>query len=60
MRQTKADRKAAWMRQFHDALIARHPKLSGRVDWDAATYYYLHGVDALDAVERYCVARNIT
>ena len=58
-RSTKADRQAQWMVAFSDMLLARHPRLAGRIDWDAAKYYYLYGTDVSDAVDQYIIARNI-
>lgn len=57
--QTKAQKQADWMHRFDDALVTRHPKLSGRIEWEAAKYYYLHGFTVEDAVERYCIARDL-
>jgi hypothetical protein len=58
-RPTKADRQAQWMIAFSDMLLARHPRLAGRIDWDAAKYYYLYGTPVADAVDQYIIARNI-
>lgn len=58
-RPTKADRQAQWMVAFSDMLLAKHPHLAGRIDWDAAKYYYLYGTDVADAVDQYIIARNI-
>lgn len=58
-RPTKADRQAQWMVAFSDMLLARHPRLAGRIDWDAAKYYYLYGTDVAGAVDQYIIARNI-
>lgn len=58
-RATKADRQAQWTVAFSDALLARVPRLAGRIDWDAARYYYLHGTLVADAVDQYIIARNI-
>ena len=58
--QTKAQRQADWLARFTEALLTRHPRLSGHIDWDAAKYYYFHGTDVVDAVDQYCLARNIT
>lgn len=57
--QTKAQRQADWLAQFTDALLSRHPRLVGRIDWDAARYYFLHGTPVAEAVDQYCLARNI-
>jgi len=57
--QTKAQRQADWLAQFTDALLTRVPRLAGRIDWDAAKYYYLYGTDVADAVDQYIIARSI-
>jgi hypothetical protein len=57
---SKADRQTQWMIAFSDMLLARHPRLAGRIDWDAAKYYYLYGTPVSDAVDQYIIARNIT
>ena len=49
--QTKAQRQAEWLAQFSDALLARIPGLSGRIEWPAALHYYFYGTDVADAVE---------
>ena len=56
---SKADRQTAYMVAFAELLLARHPRLAGRIDWDAAKYYYLYGTDVSDAVDQYIIARNI-
>lgn len=58
--QTKAQRQAEWLAQFSDALTARVPALSGRIEWPAALHYYHSGTPVADAVDQYCIARNIT
>jgi hypothetical protein len=45
---------------FAELLLAKHPRLAGRIDWDAAKYYYLYGTAVADAVDQYIIARNIT
>ena len=47
------------MASFAETLLARVPRLAGRIDWDAARYYYLYGTDVADAVDQYIIARNI-
>ena len=56
---TKADRQTAYMVAFAELLLAKHPRLAGRIDWDAARYYYLYGTPVADAVDQYIIARNI-
>ena len=58
-RPTKADLQAQWMVAFSDMLLAKYPRLAGRIDWDAAKYFYLYGTDVADAVDQYIIARNI-
>jgi hypothetical protein len=48
------------MAKFAELLLAKHPRLAGRIDWDAAKYYYLYGTAVADAVDQYIIARNIT
>ena len=57
--QTKAQRQAEWLAQFSDALLARIPGLSGRIEWPAALHYYFSGTPVPEAVDQYCIARNI-
>lgn len=58
--QTKAQRQADYMAAFAETLLARFPRLAGRIDWDAAKHYYFSGTPVADAVDQYCIARNIT
>lgn len=58
-RQTKAEQRAQWMGHFVEQLLKAHPELSGRIDWDAATYYFLYGKTVEDAVSEYCIARGL-
>lgn len=57
--ETKAQRQADWLSRFADLLLTRAPRLAGRVDWDAAKHYYFSGAAPRDAVDQYCLARNI-
>jgi hypothetical protein len=57
--ETKAQKQANWLAQFADALLARHPALSGRIDWNAAKHYYFSGKPIADAIDEYCIARGI-
>lgn len=56
----KNEKMADWLAQFTDKLVGLHPRLSGRIDWDAAKHYYYSGASVDDAVTQYCIARNIT
>ncbi len=56
---SKADRQTAYMVAFAELLLAKHPRLAGQIDWDAAKYYYLYGTAVADAVDQYIIARNI-
>lgn len=53
------EKMAAWFAQFMDKLVGLHPRLSGRIDWDAAKHYYYSGASVDDAVAQYCLARDI-
>ena len=55
----KRPTKAQWMASFAETLLTRVPRLAGRIDWDAARYYYLYGTPVSDAVDQYIIARNI-
>lgn len=59
MKPTKAQRQADYVAAFAETLLARFPRLAGRIDWDAAKHYYFSGVPVADAVDQYCIARNI-
>jgi len=56
---TKAQRQAEWLAQFSDALITRAPALSGRIEWPSALHFYFSGMSVPDAVDQYCINRNI-
>lgn len=55
----KPDKVAIWMGYFVEQLLKAHPELSGRIDWSAATYYFLYGKTVEDAVFEYCMARGL-
>lgn len=57
--ETKAQKQANWLARFTDALLARHPQLAGRVDWDAAKHYCFGGTSVAEAVDQYSLARNL-
>ena len=59
VKMTKAQRQAEWLAAFSDLLTARRPALSGRIEWPAALHYYYSGMTPEDAVDSYCLARNI-
>ena len=56
---TKAQAQADWYGKFTEALVSHHPELAGRIDWDAAKYYFLYGTPVSEAVDQYCIARGI-
>lgn len=56
---TKAQRQAEWLATFSDLLTTRKPELSGRIEWPAALHYFFSGKTPADAVDSYCIARNI-
>lgn len=59
MSKRAAERQAKYCAEFSDALLARAPQLSGRIDWPAVLHYYYSSTGVLDAVDKYCIARNI-
>lgn len=57
--QNKAERQADYCARFSDALLTRAPGLSGRIEWPAVLHYYHSGTPVTEAVDQYCIARNI-
>lgn len=58
--QKKTQRQAEYMATFAEMLLARFPRLSGRIEWPAVQHYYFSGVPVTDAVDQYIIARSIT
>lgn len=46
------------MGRFCDAIEAQAPHLSGRIDWNTATHYFLTGRDAAEAAALYLENRK--
>ncbi|NBT32384.1 MAG: hypothetical protein EBT13_10940 [Rhodobacteraceae bacterium] len=57
--ETKAARQADYCARFSDLLLTRAPQLSGRIEWPAVLHYFHSGAPVADAVDQYCMARNI-
>ena len=53
MKQSKAQRQAAWLIEFTDHVISRAPVHSGRIEWASALHFYFTGLTPADAAERY-------
>lgn len=51
--ETKAQRRAAWMAAFSDAVVTLRPHLAGRIDWASAAFYFFQGIDPTEAAGRY-------
>lgn len=49
---SKADQRAQWMAEYERLVVAAKPELTGRIDWDTATYLYLSGVSVTAAAQR--------
>lgn len=49
--------KAKWMSDFNDSVIESMPSLSGKIDWNTATYFYNIGLSATEASLKY-IANN--
>lgn len=58
--QKKTQRQAEYLATFAEMLLARFPRLSGRIEWPAVQHYYHYGTPVTDAVDQYIIARNIT
>jgi hypothetical protein len=43
--------RAQWMEKFESACVRLLPKLRGRVDWNAADYYYCQGMGPVEAAQ---------
>lgn len=50
--------RAQWMSAFMDGVLARAPRMAGRIDWATATHYFLTGRDADEAAALYVENRN--
>lgn len=53
-------KKHEYMAAFAEMLLARFPRLAGRIEWPAVQHYYHYGTPVTDAVDQYIIARNIT
>ena len=53
-------KKHEYMATFAEMLLARFPRLAGRIEWPAVQHYYHYGTPVADAVDQYIIARNIT
>jgi len=51
--------RAAWLREFEAAVVARRPDLAGRIEWPSALYYHGHGIEPLAAAAAYLAAREV-
>jgi hypothetical protein len=55
-KQNRKDRiRAEWMSQFEDAVTKGAPELTGKVDWDSATYFFLSGKSASESAAQHLV-----
>jgi hypothetical protein len=46
-------RRQKWMQAFESAVVSVREELSGRIDWDTATYFYHQGITPEVAAQRY-------
>jgi hypothetical protein len=51
--QTKAQRQADWMSRFSDHVVTLNGKLSGKIDWHTAQFFYDQGRDPIEAAQQY-------
>lgn len=52
MRQSKAQRRAAWMADMETILLGLAPDQAGRIDWDTAAFHFNSGRSSSDAAHR--------
>lgn len=57
MRQTKAQRQAAWLTEFVDLVVATDGRHSGRIEWSSALHYYFTGLTPAEGSTRYLATR---
>ena len=57
MKQTKAQRQAAWLIEFTDHVVSMAPAHAGRIEWPSALHYYFTGVTPTSAAIRYLAIR---
>jgi hypothetical protein len=56
---TRAERYAEWLAEFYLALRARAPKVAQQIEWPVVKRYYFSKYTVQDALDEYCLARNI-
>jgi hypothetical protein len=49
--------KAKWMTEFEKSVTRLNSKLSGKIEWDSATYFFNSGKNPTDAAEQYVNSR---
>jgi len=42
-----------WMGEFEKEVVKLAPEKRGKVDWDAASYYFLQGMDPKEAAHKH-------
>lgn len=47
-----------WMGEYEQELVKLMPHMRGKVDWDAASYYFLQGIPAKDAAHKHAESRS--
>jgi len=52
-KQTKAERKAAYLARFEDIVVTAKPSLAGRICWDTAKFFYYQNTPVTEAAKRY-------
>ena len=56
---TRAEQYAHWLAEFYLALRARAPRCAPVIDWPVVKRYYFSKYTVADALDEYCIARNI-
>jgi hypothetical protein len=51
--ETKAQKQAAWLASFNDAVVTAAPENAGRIRWEEAKHFYFTGLSVPEAVAKY-------
>jgi hypothetical protein len=47
-----------WMGEYEQELVKLQPHMRGKVDWDAASYYFLQGIAPKEAAQKHAHAHS--
>ena len=57
---TKAERQAAWLSKFSDAVVTLDSKHAGKIEWPSALHFYYQQMDVKTAANTYVNNRKET